>query len=161
MFLREWPALEPSGMARVLVGLACLLALGGCASWLPSLEFGGGSTVELRADSEPPGAEARTSMGQACRTPCAMPVPASSNFTVTFTLPGFVPQSVPVQVRMPTDPRMDPNATASVQLIPNPVEVALEPAPAPKPVRWKPSPQRRVAPKPAVPAAAQPAPAAR
>jgi hypothetical protein len=134
-------------MFRVVVSVGCALALAGCASWMPSLDAGGGA--ELRADSDPPGAEARTSTGQGCRTPCAMVVPATDQ-AVTFTLPGYFPQTVPVQVRLPGDPRADPNAVASVQLTPNPVTVALEPAPPPVAAKRKPAP-RRAAPKPPKP----------
>jgi hypothetical protein len=149
---RSW-----ADMRAIWAGLACALALGGCASWMPDLS-GGPVTVQLRAESDPPGAEARASTGQTCRTPCAMAVPATGNFTVTFSAPGFVAQTVPVQVHGPSDPRSDPNAGYGTDIEPNPVSVALEPAPPPKPVRRKPPPRKRP---PAPPRAARvPPPAA-
>src|SRR5262245_3885921 len=142
-------------LMRSVCAAAGALALAGCSGWLPSWDLGfsrGGGGTELRLESDPPGAEARTSTGQSCRTPCAVLVPATSH-TVTFTLAGFVPQTVPVQARQPIDPRVDPDAAAMVELTPNPVAVALEQEPPP--VRRKPQPKRRgQAPPP--PAAAPP-----
>jgi hypothetical protein len=145
-------------MSRVGFSLASALLLGGCtswsvSSWMPSFDVGGGGGggTELRLDSEPPGAEARTSTGQACRTPCVLAVPAADQ-TVTFTLAGFLPQAVPLQVRLPSDPRWDPNAVAGAQLTPNPVAVALEPAPPPVAARKPPPKKRRATPPPRPPA---------
>ena len=137
-------------MPRVLVSLGCALAVGGCSGWLPNFDAGG-HIAELRVASEPPGAEARVSGGQSCRTPCAMTVVTRGDFSVTFTLPGFLPQSVPVSVRLPSDPRADPDAAVSVQFVPNPVEVALEPAPPPVADKKKPARRRVAPPKPASP----------
>ena len=47
----------------------------------------------VRFESEPPGAEAKTSNGQTCRTPCALALPANAPLTVTFTLNGYQPES--------------------------------------------------------------------
>ena len=130
-------------LMRVFCAAASALTLAGCSGWLPSWDLGigrGGGGTELRLESDPPGAEARTSTGQSCRTPCAAVVPATSQ-TVTFTLAGFVPQTVPVQARLPVDPRVDPDAAAAAELTPNPVAVALEQEPPP--VRRKPAPKRR------------------
>jgi hypothetical protein len=147
------------GMTRIVVAACCALALGGCTSWLPSLDFtSGGYVAELVLESEPAGAEARTSQGPACRTPCRLAVEARGGFSVTFSREGYLPQSVPVQVRQPGDSRFDPGAPPSLQLTPNPVAVVLEPAPAPPPKR-KPV-KRRPAPKPVAAAPAQPAAAA-
>ena len=135
-------------MTRVILSAAFGFALAGCASWLPGFE--GGYVSELRLESEPPGAEVQTSGGQTCRTPCSLAVAASGEFSVTFTHEGYLPQTVPVQVRLPGDPRADPNAASTVQLVPNPVAVALEAAPPP-PAKRK--PVRRAAPRPAAAAA--------
>ena len=62
----------------------------------------------MQFESEPAGAEARTSTGQTCRTPCSLAV-AASEFTVSFALPGYQPQTVPVRVVASTEPR-DPNS---------------------------------------------------
>ncbi len=140
--------------------------LGGCASsvssWMPGLNAlgGGGGGAELRFDSEPPGAEARTAGGQACHTPCSLVVPASDT-SVTFSLPNFLPVTVPVRVRLPGDPRTDPNAVSGVTFDPNPVAVQLEEAPPPPPPKKRKRATRRPPPvaraAPARPAAQQPA----
>jgi hypothetical protein len=91
-----------------------------------------------------------------------MPV-AGDEFTVTFTLAGYQPQTVPVRIAPSTDP-IDPdtNTVPSARLAPSPVVVELVPVPPPaakKRVAGKPQPKARpAAPRPA-PAAAPPAPA--
>ena len=75
----------------------------------------------VRFESEPPGAEAKTSTGQTCRTPCALALPVNSPLTVTFTLNGYQPESESIEPI---------SATGSpTQLRPNPVLVELTPAP--------------------------------
>ena len=103
----------------------------------------------VRFESEPPGAEAKTSNGQTCRTPCALALPVNSPLTVTFTLNGYQPESE----------SLEPISTAGnpTQLRPNPVLVELTPAPPPpKPVK-KPA---KATGKPAAKPAARPKPAA-
>jgi hypothetical protein len=118
----------------------------------------------MQFESEPAGAEARTSVGQSCRTPCSVAVSASE-FSVTFTLAGYQPQTVPVKVVASVD--ADPNAPSDGQgarLVPNPVFVDLQPAaaarkppaPAKKPRPTRPAPTA-MAPEP--PPAPAPAPA--
>ena len=76
----------------------------------------------LQFKSEPPGAEVRTAQGPTCLTPCSLAVPVS-NQSVTVTLIGYVPQTLQVEVG------------PSGNLVPNPVEVALQAVPPPiKPV---------------------------
>lgn len=66
-------------------------------------------------------------MGPSCRTPCSLGVPTNSEFTVTFALDGFAPQTVAVTPRPPSlDPR---EGAAGLQFDPNPVYAELEPAP--------------------------------
>ena len=62
-------------------------------------------TVQVQLDLAPPGADATTSLGPGCKTPCSVNVPApDAGFSVTFTLPKFQPVTVPVQViRNPGD----------------------------------------------------------
>jgi hypothetical protein len=52
---------------------------------MPSFDFfkSGPSTEVLRIESEPPGADARTSQGQTCRTPCELSVPVEGELAVT------------------------------------------------------------------------------
>ena len=61
-------------------------------------------TVPLQFESEPPGAEVRTSGGQTCKTPCALAVPAA-DMQVTYNLNGYQPQTVPVKLMPPDDAR--------------------------------------------------------
>ena len=51
----------------------------------------------VRFESEPPGAEAKTSNGQTCRTPCALALPVNSPLTVTFTLNGYQPETESIE----------------------------------------------------------------
>lgn len=111
--------------------------------------------VTVQLESQPAGAEARTSTGQSCKTPCSVAVPAAENFSVTFSLPKYQPETVPVQIiRGATD------APEGVAIDPNPVYAELQPAaPAPHKGRAKTS---KAAPKAkrskAAPAAAPAAP---
>src|SRR5690242_6623962 len=83
------------------VGSAMLVA--GCGSWAPTswipTSLMSGANVSLTIESDPPGADARTSLGASCRTPCMIPVPADQSFTVTYSLNGYLPQSIPVGPR--------------------------------------------------------------
>jgi hypothetical protein len=136
-------------MRRVFLLAACGLALAGCSSistdWLPSMSLGGGAGgVALRLESEPPGAEAVTTAGPGCRTPCAVAVPARESLAVTFNLPGYQPQTVPVGVRPPT-PGSDSEFATVAELTPNPVFAQLEPVPPPAPPKKKARPKPRTA----------------
>lgn len=106
-------------------------------------------TVQVRLESNPPGADATTSLGPGCKTPCSVSVPAPDTpFTVAFALPKFQPASVPVNViKNPGDF----TTPASVTTDPNPVFAELQPATPPKPVR---KPHRPKKPKPTATAAA-------
>jgi hypothetical protein len=105
----------------------------------------------VQFESEPPGAEAKTSTGQTCRTPCSLSLPANATMTVTFTLAGYEPATENIEpVAMGTE---------LPALRPNPVSVELTPAPPPKPVAKKQT-AKRTAKKPAAkkkPAATPPA----
>jgi hypothetical protein len=98
------------------------------------------AATTMQFESEPAGAEAKTSLGQACRTPCTLAV-TDTEFSVSFALPGYQPQTVPVRVVLGTEP------DATARLVPNPVFVELQPA-GPPPVVKKPAPVKK-RPKPA------------
>lgn len=105
-------------------------------------------TVQVRLESNPPGADATTSLGSGCKTPCSVSVPApDASFTVAFALPKFQPASVPVNV---IETPGDFTTPASVTTDPNPVFAELQPATPSKPVR---KPHRPKKPKPAASAA--------
>ncbi len=144
----------------VLAGASVLAAtsLGGCSS-MPSMSWdmfkSAPPTAQIRLESNPPGADATTSLGAGCKTPCTVSVPApAAPFTVAFALPKYQPASVPVNViRNPGDF----TTPASVTTDPNPVFAELQPAVPPKPVRKAHRPKK---PKPAAAAPAETAPAA-
>lgn len=108
-------------------------------------------TVQVRLESNPPGADATTSLGAGCKTPCSVSIPApDAPFTVAFALPKYQPVSVPVNViKNPGDL----TTSATVTTDPSPVFAELQPAGPPKPVR-KPHRPRKPKPAAAAPAAA-------
>lgn len=123
---------------------------------------GGGAQATLSVESDPPGADARTSTGASCKTPCSLAIQASGDITLNVSLNGYLPQSVPVRLVPPEDPRFVTEGTASgAHFDPNPVLVSLEKAPPPAPPpKKRPAKKRTTAAKPAAPAAAAPAAAA-
>jgi hypothetical protein len=96
--------------------------------------------MTLQLESVPPGAEAKTSLGPSCRTPCAVSVPQTPSFTVTYTLDRYLPQTVPVQL-VEAERSVDPESgtVMEARFDPSPVYVELQPAPPP--------PRKRAAPK--------------
>src|SRR3954468_23483703 len=88
-------------VARVCA-IAGALTVAGCAGWTPSWDWmpsslSSGANVSLTIESDPPGADAKASLGASCRTPCMIPVPGDREFTVNYSLPGYLPQVVPVR----------------------------------------------------------------
>ena len=60
-----------------------------------------GTTELIAFTSEPPGAAVATTTNRYCATtPCSLDVPRSEEFDVTFTKPGFQPQTVPVRTKL-------------------------------------------------------------
>ncbi len=82
-------------------------------------------TIDL--DSDPQGAQAATSLGSGCETPCAMEISADAPFTVTFTHPGYAPAAVNIRIQPGQPGVSDP------QFSPNPVFVQLAPQARKKP----------------------------
>ena len=67
---------------RIIVVVAAGLGLAGCSSFsMPDMLKSAPPTVTVQMESLPPGAEARTSTGQTCKTPCAMAIPVENDFT--------------------------------------------------------------------------------
>jgi len=152
-------------MYRVIVFVGAGLALAACSStpdWMSLEALKPAPAMDtVSFESVPPGAEAKTSNGQSCRTPCSLALPANATITVTFTLNGYEPatqniEPVSAGSELPT-------------LRPNPVEIELTPAPPPpklmkpekpkkpvkKPAAKKPAAKKPVAKKPAATPAAQ------
>jgi hypothetical protein len=141
-------------MRRVFAIAFIGVSLAGCSSFSLDSFKPTPPPVQVQLESTPPGADATTSLGPACKTPCSVSVPApDAGFTVTFALPRFQPVTVPVQViRNPGD--FANPATTVVE--PSPVFAELKPAGPPPKVR---KPVRPKKPKPAAaPAAASPFP---
>ena len=145
-------------MRRVIAIAVTGASLAGCSSLSLDSFRSAPPLVPVALESVPPGADATTSLGPACKTPCSVEVPApDAGFTVTFAMPRFQPATVPVQViRTPGDV----TSPATVLVEPNPVFAELKPAASPptarKPMRPKKKPN---APKAAAaPAAASPFP---
>jgi hypothetical protein len=125
-------------MNRVIAIMACGFMLTACSATLPSLNLdfmkSAPQAETLAIESEPPGAEAKISIGQSCRTPCQLPVQHGSEFSITLALKGYQPQTVSVR------PEAD-GASATPRLAPNPIHVILQAvAPPKKPVLKKKKP---------------------
>lgn len=114
-------------MSRVIALVACGFTLAACSASLPSMDFFKSSpaTETLRIESEPPGADARTSQGQTCRTPCELIVQGGGEMSVTVALGGYQPQTVSLR----------PDQADSTKLSPNPLYVELQASPAPPPAK--------------------------
>lgn len=145
-------------MYRVLAVIGGALTLAACSSSseFASLDvFKSGPVMDtVQIESEPPGADAKASNGQTCKTPCALALPVDQPMTLTFSLPGYEPQTEQLEVV---------NVTGSPPgLRPNPIVAELTAASAKpaakktrKPAAKKPAAKKKTA---AKPAAARPAP---
>ena len=88
---------------RALGVVICSVALASCGSvTTPSFDAfkPKPTTTLLLIQSTPPGAEARTSLGKTCRTPCTMQIGSAQDFTVSFGLNGYMPQTLTVHSTM-------------------------------------------------------------
>jgi hypothetical protein len=142
-------------MRRVIVIVAAGASLAGCSSFSMDYFKPTPPTVQVQIDSVPPGADAKTSLGPGCKTPCTVTVPApDSGFSVSYSLNKFQPATVAVQVvHVPGD--LTTPATTSMD--PNPVVAELQPVgPLPKPAHKLMRPKKPKTPKTtaAAPAAA-------
>ncbi len=138
-------------MHRVIAIVSGGLALAACSS--VNLDFLKPAPVmeTVRFESQPPGAEAKVSNGQTCRTPCALALPAGGPHTVTFTLSGYQPEADQIELVS-----MGDNTS---RLQPNPVLATLNPAAPPPAAKRKPVAKKRPA-KPVAKRAPAPRPAA-
>jgi len=152
-------------MYRVIAIVLAGLALAACDSnpdwmktpdWMKSPDWSKGSfrmepvPETVRLESEPPGAEAKASNGQSCRTPCALALPGNAAATVTFNLAGYQPDSEKLDLIAMGD--------GTSQLRPNPLLVELTPLPPQPKTKKKVVPKKKTAARPATkPAAARPA----
>ena len=118
------------------IGLAAAVAavvgisLTGCSSALSSNSLSE-QRQTLNFESDPPGAEIRTTQGQTCITPCELTVPSQEQ-PVTITKNDYVQQTVQVTVGPQPDHSFWQNPPPT--LVPNPIRIALQAVPKPKPV---------------------------
>src|SRR5215475_2812436 len=88
---------------RALVVVICSFGFAACSSGaMPSFDAfkPKPTTTLLLIQSSPAGAEARTTLGKTCRTPCTMQIGSSEDFTVSFALNGYMPQTLTVHSTM-------------------------------------------------------------
>ncbi len=143
-------------MRRVIAIAFAGASLAGCTSFSLDSFKSAPPLAKVSMESEPPGADATTSLGPGCKTPCSVDVPVpDAGFSVTFAMPRFQTVTVPVQViRNPGDFTSPPTTIIE----PSPVFAELQPAAPPpkarKPIRPKKPKQPKAA---AAPAPAQPA----
>jgi hypothetical protein len=138
-------------MRRVIAIALVGASLGGCSSSSIGDYFKSTPpTLQVQLESQPSGADAKTSVGPGCKTPCSVSFPApEGGFSVTYALAKFEPATVSVKViRNPGDFTTPATATTD----PNPVFAELRPT-APPPKAHKMHPKRPKAPQAAAPAA--------
>jgi hypothetical protein len=112
---------------RVMLIGACGLTLAGCASYLPSISGffqSSPKTEQLKIESDPAGAEAKSSEGTSCLTPCELSAPSGSDSSITMSMVGYQIVIVPI----------GPESSGG-QLRPNPIFAKLQPLPPPQPAR--------------------------
>jgi hypothetical protein len=124
------------GMTRASLSVVFGLALAGCSSVASNIPLSSllpppQTDAIVTIDSNPPGAMASTSNGGACQTPCALSIPVTDAFTVTYTLDGYLPRTVSVRP-IPAQKSALIDMTPPT-LEPNPVMAELQPAPPPPP----------------------------
>ena len=143
-------------MRRVIAIAITGLGLAGCSTFSMDSFKSAPTPIQVQLESVPSGAEARTSLGQSCKTPCTVAVPADGGFSVSYTLNRFQPATVQVQVIRNSGDFATP---ASVTVDPNPVVADLQPAgPPPRSARKPMRPKKPRPPKAAAaPAGAAPA----
>ena len=116
----------------------CGLGLAACSSSqaIPGLDAfkPKPTTTALPIQSNPDGADAQSSLGGTCRTPCTMAIATAGDFTLSFARDGYEPQTVTVHSTMSEGGYTTP---ASPTLDPNVVSVVLKPQ-AKQPARQRP-----------------------
>jgi hypothetical protein len=122
-------------MRRVIVIAVAGASLGGCSSFstasISDYFKSTPPTIQVQLESNPPGADAKTSVGAGCKTPCSVSIPApDGGFSVSYTLNKYQPANVSVNViKNPGDLTSSGTTTTD----PNPVFAELQPAgPPPK-----------------------------
>jgi hypothetical protein len=113
-------------MAAVVAFAAVLAACSALPGTAPA------DKPKVAFESRPPGAQVSLApSGASCTTPCSVPAPDNSgSYNATFTLPGYVSQTLPVNVIVAKE---NWYSSAVVEVSPNPLFAVLEaekPAPS-------------------------------
>jgi hypothetical protein len=139
-------------MRRVLAMAATAASLAGCSSFSSGDTFSAFKSapppIQVQLESTPAGADARTSLGPGCKTPCSVTVTPGdgvTSFLVNYSMAGRQPAGIPVQV-VRVDGGMFSSNTLKAD--PNPVVAELQPVGPP------PKPEKPIRPKRKKPAAA-------
>jgi hypothetical protein len=121
-------------MRRAIVIVAAGASLAGCSSFSLDAFKPTPPPLQVQLESTPSGADARTSLGPGCKTPCSVSLTAPENgFSVSYSLSRFQPATVPVQVIHNAG---DWFSAGTTRADPNPVVAELQPAaPPPQAVR--------------------------
>jgi hypothetical protein len=122
---------------RIIASIALAALCAACATITRS------TTDQVQIQSDPPGAEAHTSMGHLCTTPCTLQFNRKDEFVVTISKPGYHTEEIPVVTRVAgagfagaagnvliggvVGLTVDVASGATLEHIPNPVFVTLEP----------------------------------
>lgn len=134
---------------RQIVFIALAAAtLGGCATVTR------GTTNQVQIVSEPSGATVRTSMGHQCTTPCTLQMSRKDEFSVVFSKEGYEGQTVAVRTQLAgagaagfagnviaggiVGMGVDAMTGSTLEHVPNPVSVVLQPLAKPAPTRVAP-----------------------
>jgi hypothetical protein len=97
-------------MRRTIAIAAAALSLAGCSSFSLDAFKPGPPTVQVQLDSTPQGADALTSVGPGCKTPCSVAVKVpEAGFSVTYTMNRFQPVTIPVQLVQGDPATVNPN----------------------------------------------------
>ena len=108
----------------VVVAAVVGVSLTGCSSALSS-NSSSEQLQTLKFESDPQGADVRTTQGQTCKTPCELKVPSHEQ-PVTITKNNYAPQTVQVTLGPQPDHSFWENPPPALE--PNPVRAVLQPA---------------------------------
>ena len=122
---------------RILATFVAGVLVAGCASVTR------GTTNQVQINSSPPEAQARTSMGHSCTTPCTLQFARRDEFTVLISKPGYHSVEIPVRTQLAgagaagfagniilggaVGMVVDASTGATLEHVPNPVTAALTP----------------------------------
>ena len=113
-------------MSRVVLSVVVTAVAGVSLTGCSSAQSSNSSSEQLQTlkfESDPQGADVRTTQGQTCKTPCELKVPSHEQ-PVTITKNNYAPQTVQVTLGPQPDHSFWENPPPT--LVPNPVHVVLQ-----------------------------------